>query len=262
MRCIVIANKKGGVGKTTTTQNVACTLAACGKKVLAVDMDAQANLTRAWGVAMNTRKTVLDVLRGKATWQEIAIPVERDSGSGGCVLLAPANRQLAAMPEVFADEIGKECLLKEALQAVTNVFDYVLVDSPPSLDLQVINTYVAADAVLVPVQCEFHSLEGLSLIKDDLERVRKRLNPGLRILGIVPTFVDKRKRLCRDVLAVLQEKYADDLLQTIIRDNVALAEAPSHGKSIFAYDSKSHGAKDYALLGSEVQKRLEVLNVA
>ena len=253
MRTIVIANKKGGVGKTTTAQNLAAALSAHGKKVLAVDMDAQANLTRAWGVP-HDGKSVLDVLRSKTTWQEIAVPVEKGAG---CVLLAPASRQLAAMPEVFAQEIGKELLLKEALEAVQGTFDVIIIDSPPSLDLLAINTYAAADAVVIPVQTEFHSLEGLALMQDDLERVRRRLNPNLAVLGIVPTFVDRRKRLCRDVLDVLTEKHATDLTQSVIRDNVTLAEAPSHGQSIFAYDAKSYGAQDYAALGAEIVTRLE-----
>lgn len=255
MYTIAIANKKGGVGKTTTTQNVAAALAGAGKRVLAVDMDAQANLTRAWG-ADKSPKSIMDVLRKRATWQEIAVPVEK-TPDGGCVLLAPASRQLAAMPEVFAQEFGKELLLKEALAGLQSTFDIALIDSPPSLDLLAINTYVAADAMLIPVQCEFYALEGLTLMRDDVVRVRQRLNPDLSILGIIPTFVDRRKRLCRDVLTVLREKHSAEVTQSQIRDNVALAEAPSHGKSIFAYDPKSYGAADYAALALELMQRME-----
>jgi chromosome partitioning protein len=254
MLTIVIANKKGGVGKTTTAQNLAAALADRGKRVLAVDMDAQASLTRAWGVA--AEKTVLDVLRKKASWPEIAAPVEKGPNAG-CVLLAPANRQLAAMPELFAQEFGKELLLKEALAELDATFDLALVDSPPSLDLLSVNTYAAATAVLIPVQCEFHALEGLTMMLDDLARVRQRLNPALSVLGVVPTFVDRRKRLCRDVLDVLAGKYAAEVTQSLIRDNVALAEAPSNGQSIFAYDPKSYGARDYAELAHELTTRLE-----
>lgn len=250
---IVIANKKGGVGKTTTTQNLAAGLAATGKKVFVLDMDAQANLSTAWGI-QSPENTVMDVLRGMKAWKDVSCVVE--TYGEGCVCLAPANRQLAAMPEVFAQELGREFILKEALQDL-GAFDFVLMDSPPALDLIAINTYAAADMVLVPVQCEFYSLEGLKLITDDIARVRQRLNPGLQILGIVPTFFDGRKRLCKDVLRVLHERYPQLVTKAIIRDNVALAEAPSNGQSIFAYDSKSYGATDYQNLVQEFITRTE-----
>lgn len=255
MNIIVIANKKGGVGKTTTAQNLASAFARGGKTILALDMDAQANLSRAWGVTA-PEKSVLDVLRGKASWKEASLPVEKHEN--GCVLLVPAVRELAALPELFAQELGKEFLLKEALSSLTQTVDVVIIDSPPALDLLAVNCYVAADRLLVPAQCEFFSLEGLKLMRDDMRRVQARLNPGLDMLGVVPTLVDRRKRLCRDVLDWLGR--LDDgwkVTRTVIRDNVALAEAPSHGQSIFDYDARSNGAQDYALLAEELTARLE-----
>lgn len=260
MRIITVANKKGGVAKTTTAQNLAACLARMGGKILAVDMDPQGNLTRSWGISAPER-TILDVLRRKAAWREIVVPAERGGGDG-VVLLAAAGRSLAAMPEIFAQEIGREMLLKEALAELEGVADTVIIDSPPGLDLIAVNTYVAATDLLVPIQCEFYALEGLGLMEDDLRRVRSRLNPGLRVLGLVPTFVDRRKRLCRDVLARLEGHagFGPLLTRSVIRDNVALAEAPSNGKSIFGYDPKSYGALDYEALGREIAARLEVEN--
>lgn len=263
MEVIVIANKKGGVGKTTTTQNVAAHFAQMGKTVLAVDMDAQANLSRAWGVTA-PETSVLDVLRRKASWKEVVVPVEE--GPKGGVLLAPATRDLAVLPELFAGEFGKELLLKEALDKLGSAVDMAIIDSPPALDLLAVNTYAAARWMIVPVQCEFFSLEGLRLMRDDLNRVQARLNPALQILAIVPTFVDRRKRLCRDVLNLLAslDDYRGLVTQAAIRDNVSLAEAPSNAKSIFGYDNKSYGARDYAQLAEELLERLtrEVVHAA
>lgn len=255
MDIIVIANKKGGVGKTTTAQNLASALARKGKIILALDMDAQTNLSRGWGVT-TPEKSVLDVLRGKASWKEASLPVEKHEN--GCVLLVPSVRELAALPELFAQELGKEFLLKEALASLTQAVDAVIIDSPPALDLLAVNCYVAANWLLVPAQCEFFSLEGLKLLRDDMRRVQARLNPGLDMLAVVPTLVDRRKRLCRDVLDWLGR--LDDgwkVTRTVIRDNVSLAEAPSHGQSIFDYDARSNGAQDYALLAEELTARLE-----
>jgi chromosome partitioning protein len=258
MKRIVIANRKGGVGKTTSAQNIATAFAMAGKKVFALDMDPQASLTTAWGVERD-RKGVLDVLRKMASWQDIAVAVESCPGWGR-VLLAPATMQLAALPELFALEFGKELLLKEALDELDKMeaaFDILLIDSPPSLDLIAVNAYAAVDQVLITVQCEFYALEGLSKVESDIARVRQRLNPNLAVLGIAPTFFDKRKRLCRDVLSELAKRYGEDVTKTVIRDNVALAEAPSNGQSIFSYAPKSYGADDYMELAAELRQCLE-----
>ena len=256
MRRIVIANRKGGVGKTTTVQNIASAFALAGKKVFALDMDPQASLTTAWGVARD-RENTLDVLRGKASWQDIAVMVEPDSGNGGCVVLAPSSMQLAALPELFAKTSGRERLLKDALDDMEAAFDIVLIDSPPSLDLIAVNTYAAAEQVVITVQCEFYAMEGLSKVESDISKVRQQLNPDLALLGILPTLFDKRKRLCREVLATLEDGYGDAVLKPAIRDIVALAEAPSYGQSIFMYAPKSYGALDYAALADELLQRME-----
>ena len=258
MITIVVANKKGGVGKTTTAQNVAAALAAQGKKVLAVDMDAQASLSSTWGVK-DSPKSVLDVLRNKMTWQDIAMPVEK-SPNGGIVLLAPANRELAAMPDIFAQELGREMILKEALNTVRELFDFIVIDSSPGLDLLAVNTYVAADSILIPVQCEFLSLEAIEKTLHDVKRVRERLNPNLSVLGIVPTYVDRRTKLCRDVLKKMKELYTTEVTDAVIRKNVTLGEAPSYGQNIFAYAPTSYGAEDYKELTKELLERLEAKN--
>ena len=148
-------------------------------------------------------------------------------------------------------------LLKEALDDMKGNFDILLIDSPPSLDLIAVNAYAAVEQVLITVQCEFYAMEGLSKVEDDLARVRQRLNPKLTILGVVPTFFDKRKRLCRDVLSEVVKQHGESVTKAVVRDNVSLAEAPSNGKSIFRYAPKSYGAEDYTQLAAELQQRME-----
>ncbi len=174
--------------------------------------------------------------------------VEDCQKGGGCVLL-PASEQLAVMPNHFANEIGKELLLKELMEEIAEKnFDVAILDSPPSFDLITINAYIAASHVLIPVQCEGYSLDGVEKVFKDIGRVAKRYNPEIKILGLAPTMFDKRKRLARDVLKNLREGFPSQIFETPIRDSVAIAEAPTYGKSIFDYDPKGYGSIDYACL--------------
>lgn len=258
MRTIVIANKKGGVGKTTTTQNLGAGLARLGLKVLLIDCDHQANLTTGSGVIVGEgQPTLIDVLRGLVGWKDAAVEVEANpDGAGGCVYLVPATSQLAAMSIVFGQEVGKEMILRDLLATLPAIFDVILLDSPPSLDLVAINALVAATDVIIPVQCEAYALQGTRQLLIDIQGATKRLNPNLQILGVVATMYDRRKTLAKDVHQALESGFPDKIFTTTIRDVVALAEAPSHGQTIFVYDAKSYGTEDYLGLGKEVKQRL------
>jgi len=250
-RIYCIANQKGGVGKTTTTVNLAAGLALVEQRVLLVDLDPQGNATMGSGV--NKRDlplTVYDVLLESATIQEA---VQR-STSGGYDVLG-ANRELAgAEVELVALERRNE-RLRRALKAVDADYDFVLIDCPPSLNLLTVNAMTAADAVLVPLQCEFFALEGLTQLLNTIERVRQNLNPALEIQGVVLTMYDKRNNLSDQVAADVREHLGDKVYRTIIPRNVRISEAPSHGLPIFQYDIKSRGAEAYLALAREVLRR-------
>lgn len=247
MRKIAFVNQKGGVGKTTSVQNVGAALARAGHRVLLVDLDAQGSLTASCGVDPDElAASIYDVLDGRVGVKEVL-----DEGD---VHLLPASMNLAQSDLAFAGKIGRENLLKKALGDLDG-YDFVLLDCPPNLGLVTVNALVAADEIVIPVQAEFHALRGLELLHSTVDMVRD-LNPALRVLGIAVTFYDKRKTLNRDVFNELRRAFPDLLFDTKIRDAVALAEAPSHGKDILAYRPGSAGAEDYDRLASEIAGRV------
>jgi chromosome partitioning protein len=245
-----VANQKGGVGKTTTVINVGAYLGALGSRVLLVDCDPQGNTTSGLGVRPSTGG-LYDVLAG-------AVPVldalERTSTRG--VDLLPATVELAGAEVELLEEEHPERLLGEALDEVRSRYDYILLDCPPSLGLLTVNALVAADAVLVPVQCEYLALEGLARLMSTIERVRAQSNPRLRIFGLVMTMYDSRTSLSHQVAEEVRRHYPTLTFETVIPRNVRLSEAPSFGQTILDYDPLSRGAEAYQALAMEVTSRV------
>lgn len=250
-RILAIANQKGGVGKTTTAINLATALVAVGEKVLLVDLDPQGNASTGLGVPASVRaKTTYDVLMGEARLADIILP----TGVPG-LSLAPAGVDLAgAEAELLAAE-RRHFRLTDALAAAASEATYVVVDCPPSLSMLTINALAAADAVLIPLQCEFFALEGLSQILRTIESVRARINPRLDLHGVVLTMYDRRNKLSTEVEADVRAHLKDKVYRTVIPRNVRISEAPSHGKPALLYDLKCPGSQAYVALASEVIQR-------
>ena len=244
---IAILNQKGGVGKTTTTINVAAYLAKMGKTVLVVDLDPQGNATSGLGVQKNNEVTTYDVLVNGALVGQAIKEVEAEG-----IALIPANADLAAAEIELVSREDREQLLKNALAHTSH--DYVLIDCPPSLGLLSINALVAADWVLIPVQAEYYALEGLTQLLSTVQRVRQGLNPNLELLGVAVTMYDGRTSLSDSVYKELQKHFGAKLFKTVIPRNVRLAEAPSHGKTILEHDKWSRGARAYKALAKEIDK--------
>lgn len=252
MRKIALLNQKGGVGKTTTAVNLAAALARLDRRVLLIDLDPQSNATISLGIAPHQQKhTIYSVLMGAPPQ-----PLELQPN----LHLLPSNIELAGAEMELTSAIGRESVLRDALAPLAG-YDFVFVDSPPSLGLLSVNALTYVNQVIIPVQCEFLALHGISLLLRTIELVRKRLNPVLEIAGVVPCMYDARKGLSRETLQEIERYFPDRIYRTRIRTNVRLAEAPSHGKSIFDYAPDSNGAEDYLSLAREVAG-IVPLNVA
>jgi len=251
MRILAITNQKGGVGKTTTCVNLAASLADAGHDVLLIDLDPQGNATTGSGLdKASLQHTIYHVLIGELTLTEAIQRSEK-----GKFDIAPANRNLAGAEVELVNETGRETRLKQALAEMKGRYDYVLLDCPPALNLVTVNALTAADAVMIPMQCEYYALEGLSDLVNTIKKVRASLNPRLEIEGLLRTLFDNRNMLAQQVSAQLESHFGDKVYRTVIPRNIRLAEAPSYGMPVLVYDKSSKGAQAYVELAAEIIQR-------
>ena len=249
-RVIAVANQKGGVGKTTTSLNLGASLAVYGSKVLLIDLDPQGNATMGAGVEKNSlERSVYEwlidgALPGSVIWK-----------CPGSFDLAPANGDLTAAEVALLGEERRELRLRERIEALPAPYDYVFVDCPPTLNILTLNALVAADGALIPIQCEYYALEGLTALLETIEQVRARANPGLVVEGLLRTMYDPRNKLTLEVSRQLMQYFGEQVFRTVIPRNVRLAEAPSHGRPVIFYDRLSKGAVAYLALANEIAQK-------
>ncbi|MCA9385999.1 ParA family protein [Candidatus Dojkabacteria bacterium] len=250
---VAFANQKGGVGKTTTTLNLGSYLAALGKKTCLIDLDPQANLTSGLGYSAQSLTendslagSVYDLLTSQKEFNEVLFQTRSDN-----LTLIPSSIDLAGAEIELVNMVSRETILRDALEKAHHVFDFVLIDCPPSLGLLTINALTAADRVCIPVQTEYFALEGLGQLLNTVKLVKSKLNSNLKIGGVIMTMFDARTNLAKDVISEVHKVFGDRVFETIIPRNIRLSEAPSHGKSIVEYDSNSSGADAYKKLAEE-----------